>query len=422
MNAPFVDAALSAACTRIQTAVQGVAQRLVDQLSQRAGGFSTTVERQARTNAHFDLSRKLPLFARIFADTLRERVLEAARPPKKSTQPLAAFDADTLSLVDEHEVDDRVASERIAAQILQRCEQEFIQLGAYSASLLQQPMLEPQHNPLRPELIARALRRAIQAATDDPAARVALESAFTTELAALMGGCYNAIVADPQERGLKPTVLSVRTVQGPGNELPREVHREVSGYRTSGFGASGSGFLASSRDLGQAEQMLSSLFGMAIPPGQGGGASLFERDVVPTRAPGPSGYGASGHGASGGAARDAHMLSILRRLSALSADGAFGPHASGVGLLGAAVPSASGFLAGGLGAPVPIGTVPGGAPTTTSRHATTTTRGPVTPLAGLMAVNVIRQHREELVRASTGALDHMVIDVVGALFDQVLSD
>ena len=39
-----------------------------------------------------------------------------------------------------------------------------------------------------------------------------------------------------------------------------------------------------------------------------------------------------------------------------------------------------------------------------------------------MAVNLIRAHREELLQASGGKLDHMVIDVVGSLFDQILSD
>ncbi|MDE1929654.1 MAG: DUF1631 family protein [Burkholderiales bacterium] len=36
--------------------------------------------------------------------------------------------------------------------------------------------------------------------------------------------------------------------------------------------------------------------------------------------------------------------------------------------------------------------------------------------------NLIHAHREELRRASTGALDHMVIDVIGFLFDQILAD
>ena len=36
--------------------------------------------------------------------------------------------------------------------------------------------------------------------------------------------------------------------------------------------------------------------------------------------------------------------------------------------------------------------------------------------------NLIRAHREELRQASTGSLDHMVIDVIGTLFDQILAD
>ena len=44
-------------------------------------------------------------------------------------------------------------------------------------------------------------------------------------------------------------------------------------------------------------------------------------------------------------------------------------------------------------------------------------------LTGMMAVNLIRAHRDELrCQASSGALDHMVIGVVGSLFDQILSD
>lgn len=61
--------------------------------------------------------------------------------------------------------------------------------------------------------------------------------------------------------------------------------------------------------------------------------------------------------------------------------------------------------------------------------ARSSTGGPVTGgsgygdlASGLMAANLIRAHREELRQASTGALDHMVIDVVGSLFDQILSD
>lgn len=43
-------------------------------------------------------------------------------------------------------------------------------------------------------------------------------------------------------------------------------------------------------------------------------------------------------------------------------------------------------------------------------------------LAGGLPANLIQLHRDELRQAATGRLDHMVIDVVSSLFDQVLSD
>ena len=47
---------------------------------------------------------------------------------------------------------------------------------------------------------------------------------------------------------------------------------------------------------------------------------------------------------------------------------------------------------------------------------------PSTGLSGLMAANLIRAHRAELQQASRGKLDHLVIEVVSSLFDQILSD
>ncbi len=42
--------------------------------------------------------------------------------------------------------------------------------------------------------------------------------------------------------------------------------------------------------------------------------------------------------------------------------------------------------------------------------------------SGIMATNQIRVHHDELVQASPGQLDHMVIEVVASLFDQILAD
>ena len=47
---------------------------------------------------------------------------------------------------------------------------------------------------------------------------------------------------------------------------------------------------------------------------------------------------------------------------------------------------------------------------------------PSNGLSGLMAVNLIRAHRAELQQATHGKLDHLIIEVVSSLFDQILSD
>src|SRR5690606_30529515 len=112
-------------------------------------------------------------------------------------------------------------------------------------------------------------------------------------------------------------------------------------------------------------------------------------------------------------AADAELISLLRRLTYL---------ASRPGGLDAAPPAAT--STGGFGATstrsgrsgaMGLGGVAASAPGSFDGAA-------AAGVGGLMAVNLIRAHREELMQASPGKLDHMVIDVVGSLFDQILSD
>jgi len=472
VNALSIEAALHAACLRIQACVTEVAEQLLETLGLQSASFVGAAERQAQIGAQFDLRRKLANFTMVFGTALRDKVLEEASPQGKNSRSLATTTFESLSLVGEDEVDERVSGDKLSMQMLNECEWELRELDGYIASLLETMQAEPERNPLRPEVIGRALRRAIVAASDDRESRRVLGQEFGRALAKAMKPCYAAIIADLRERGVEPVGLAVKTVQGPGTDLPRDVHRDNSGYRTSSF-------VNSTRDLGQAEQMLSQLFGISVPSlrsmgsgsgslgsgygsGHGvsgsGGLGTGYGDGHDTSGPGPrgtgfgGGYGATGdggspgpgfgggHGTSGAAATggmrggsfgggtgpggggnsptagfspgrapgpsggpwtgaaggDTQMLEILRRLNALSA-----------------IAGDTGSLAAELrGGPVT------GSPRTGGLGPASN----LTPLAGLMAVNVIRQHRDELMRASSGTLDHMVIDVVGALFDQVLSD
>jgi Protein of unknown function (DUF1631) len=100
---------------------------------------------------------------------------------------------------------------------------------------------------------------------------------------------------------------------------------------------------------------------------------------------------------------EAQMMNLLRRLTMLASTPALGDTPSGFGSSSRGADGAVGYL-----------------PTQPFSHSGRMPMGDVMP--GAMAVNLIHAHRDELRQATAGKLDHMVIDVVGSLFDQILSD
>jgi hypothetical protein len=209
-----------------------------------------------------------------------------------------------------------------------------------------------------------------------------------------MPDCYAQIIAGLQARGVQPVELSVRTVEGPGNQLPGI---------TSGY-ASLSSTRSQYSELGPHSTGANSDLGSGHGPRSGHGpATSSGGGAPPVSTRGDRGLPSG----SGSNQADAQLMALLRRLTAVASRPA--PLGSATGH--------SDYLASGHGsegAATNYG-APGGAASAGSRYAGE-------PLTGLMAANLIRAHREELMQASPGKLDHMVIDVVGSLFDQILSD
>ena len=400
---PRLHTAMQSAVQKILSTVSTTSSRVVDALGMLALSATSNAQRQAFMSAQFDLQRKLSAFNMSFTTVLNEKVAKELNP--RAGRPLAATDWASLSLVGDSEVEEQVTAHRLGLEIEHECEWELRELDAYIGSLLGIGRADPERNPIRPEILGKALFRSIEGVTPDPAVRKTLASELGRALAKAMRPCYGAIVSDFGARGIHPVGLAVRA-GAPG---------VASGYDPThthvGGGAPPPPPAAPPRhhDMHHAAQALSAMFGMAVPPGFGStGAGTLSGAFAHT-APGGgphSGAGALGsiHGALPGhtPASDAHMLDVIRRLAflastpgALDAGGAAASWSpSGAQTLGGATASGPASLTGALG----------------------------NSLSGLMAVNLIRTHREELVRASTGALDHMVIDIVASLFDQILSD
>ena len=355
---------LESAIQRVRMAARSAAERTVDSLGLAALSSNNIVQRDVFLGAQFELNRKLAIFALNFNDTLDKRVgRDVAALSGQVAQ--AATDWDALSLVDDREVENQVSAERFALEIQHECEAELRELDGFIGAVLKLDTQPNARNPLRPEMVGLALMRAVDSvATDRPDARKVLATEVGRSLAAAMRQTYLDITADLRNVGVQPITPSLRPVRQSGHGRHSSSYDNLDSLR---------GHASSTHSTGGGA--LGAYAGPGGPRGAGGGGAA------------PSGgHGAGGQGHAQGMNAmlgqvDPRMMSLMRQLA----------HAH--------LPdSGPGGLHGGFADSAPAEAGAAAAP------------------------NLIVAHREELRRLASGSLDHMVIDVVGGLFDQILAD
>ncbi|WP_088284927.1 DUF1631 family protein [Ideonella sp. A 288] len=351
---------LESAVQRVRMAARTAAERTVDSLGLAALSSNNVFHRDGLLGAQFELNRKLAIFALTFNETLDGRVAREVGALDGSSSHGGLTSWDALSLVDDHEVEIQVSADRFALEIAHNCEWEIRELDAYIGTLLRLGRADPEHNPLRAEVVGQAMIRAVESVSDRHEVRKVLSTEIGRSLAQAMRETYVDIVNDLRQSGIKPVGLSVR-------QRPSDSGRGTGAGSLHGGldDSSGHGLTASGR--------LTQRFGTGGTSGRGGFPS--------------SGHGGMGHGHGGGTPMghvDGQMMSLIRRLS----------HSS------AAIHDMAGDAYGG----------------------DWSDGGEGVGMGVMMAPNVIMAHRDELRQAATGAIDHMVIDVIAGLFDQILSD
>jgi Protein of unknown function (DUF1631) len=360
---PGLPAAIEAAVQRVKLAARRAAERTVDSLGMSALASNDVQQRDHMLGAQFELNRKLSIFCNDFEQSFVERVEREALP-----RPGAAADTrwDALSLVDDQEMELRLNAERFSLQIAQDCEAQHRELEGYVGSILPWQGDTPR-NPLRPEIIGNALFRSVGVVTERSELRMVLVAELGRTMAPAIAEAYATIVADLRAAGVKPVPPGVRNSE-----------------RGTGFGRTSSGYDTSSRPAGLDAGGADTSGGWPGDSGRGSEYGRIDRPRTGRAAP-----GAAPQGTPIGQV-DAGLMTLIRRLAfadpgpALD-DSAFAAHTGH----GASLPGVLGHAAG----------------------------------AGLpMAPNLIRANRAVLREAASGSLDHMVIDVIGSLFDQILSD
>ena len=386
-------AALEAAIGHVKATVTTVAERVASGLGTQSQSTTRAAERDLLLAAQIDLRRKMNTFHLSFSKHLVDKVHEEVVPRDERPRAPAATDWLSLSLVDDDEVEQRMLSDRIAQQIRHACEWELREMAAYMGAVLGLGRADEERNPLRAEVLGLTVFRSIVVVSMEPDPRKILAREFGQSMAQAMPACYQFIVDEMKHRNVQPVRLAVKTVHGPGsgaNSGYSTLQDVVStrGQASGFFTGSPDTDYASSRGAGSDAGMRSTL-----------GSSTRSGPMSTRRGSIPG----QGHPVAQNPPPDAQLMALLRRLTVMaSRPGALDatdevPMAPGV---------SGGAMHGGIGA---IGVL-------------NTEAGAAEGMAGLMAVNLIRAHREELMQASPGKLDHMVIDVVGSLFDQILSD
>ena len=360
MNPPLprMPAALSAALHRVKVAARDAAPRCVDGLGVAALASTTNAEREDLLAAQFELNRKQSAFAMTFNERIDESITADLRRREGTTRVTTIGSSwQSLTLVDDREVEIQVSAERFALTLQHGNDWELRELDGLMSGLLHgthgnRPDLETR-NPLRPEVIGRAMVAACDTISDKPSVRKILAEQMARALASAMATLYATIAQEMKAAGIKPPEMAVRSVQGPGYEPGHTV--------TTGYDTLGKPIGIDSADSGPG-RLASGSGGLSTRSGLGGGGPVSTATIGQV---------------------DGEVMNLIRRLAMLGniavdtqVDAAHGMH------------SVRGTGAGAMPA----------------------------------MANLIVANREELRRTATGSLDHMVIDVVGSLFDQILAD
>lgn len=408
-------AALAAAQERIRATAASIVAEVANTLLWQMKSAATYRERGLIAFAQIHILESRDLFLASFGAALQDSVADdvGARPDAPAGEK-AKTDWQSISLVGEEQIEERISFGRIGQLISHRCEAELRELDGYMNALLQTGWADPDRNPLRGQILGLALHKAIEKITEEPDTQKIFARELGQAMANAMPACYQAITADLKQRGLRPTEVAMRPTEGFNRNAAA---RPAGAEPLPGFDEARKAWEVSWQGRIGAENPGArdwerSILGRHVDPISESGvpessAGLLDR-LIRGGLPGSFAAAQGGARTAGSTDADIELMNLLRRLNGgASMRGELDPLMRDSGY-GAYTRDAEPDFAPSTRSAVPLGAYQ--------------VQAPSSGLSGLMAANLIRAHRDELMKASRGKLDHLVIEVVSSLFDQILSD
>ncbi len=136
-----------------------------------------------------------------FKQRLRDCVFQGVGADARSPQMMRFED---LKLFEEEDLDESIEVARVLQEISQQVDEVMVPLDALMSSMLGWITVQPQINPLRPEMYARALRECIVQQVSDVDIRGAILSPAAGRLGSLLRKLYTELAAWLKSCGVEP--------------------------------------------------------------------------------------------------------------------------------------------------------------------------------------------------------------------------
>ena len=177
----------------------------------------TPGEHNAMHEARQQLSRLASVMGERYPDALRKAIdQETAQNAEKPTRSLFTVHFDDLELMDEAQINDSVERARARQVLISAVEGPLADLDALVCAALGLPRVQPEHNPLRPEVFLQAMQTVVSQMQVTPQVRNDWMGPMAQALGTELRGLYLAQIDRLKHSGVQPVGYAMRQADGQG--------------------------------------------------------------------------------------------------------------------------------------------------------------------------------------------------------------
>ena len=203
------------ALTQARPVVERVIESTRMSLQARLDSARTPGEHHAMQEARQQLVRLASVMAERYPDALRKALDEdTAQGDDKPTRSLFTVNFDDLELMDEAQINDSVERARARQVLVTAVEGPLADLDALVCAAQGLPRVQPEHNPLRPDVFLQALQSVVSQMQVTPQVRHDWMGLMAQALGAELRSLYLAQIDQLKQSGVKPAGYAMRQATG----------------------------------------------------------------------------------------------------------------------------------------------------------------------------------------------------------------